>query len=88
MVSEMILLDTSILIDYFRKKDKTKSAFFQLSNGNQKFAVSSVTVYEIYTGAPADQVSSWNDFFKNMIVLPLDSPAALLAAGINDELKK
>lgn len=84
----MILLDTSILIDYFRKKDKTKSVFFQLSKSYHQFAVSTITVYEIYSGAPDEQIKVWDDFFAIMEILPFNSQTALLAARINIELKK
>ncbi len=84
----MIFLDTSILIDYFRKKDKAKSAYFHLSKNYRQFAVSAITIYEIYNGAPADQIKIWDDFFGGLTILPFESKIAFLAAGINSELKK
>ena len=84
----MILLDTSILIDYFRKKDKTKGTLFRLSKISQEFAVSTITQFEIYTGVPVDQIKEWDDFFKDVIIYPLDTPIALIAAKINSDLRK
>ena len=56
MAGELILLDTSILIDYFRKKNKRNSDFFQLVETKKYFfAVSVITEYEIYIGATNDQ---------------------------------
>jgi predicted nucleic acid-binding protein len=73
MADGIILLDTSILIEHFRKKDQTKTALFQITKANQRFAVSTVTQFEIYAGAFDDQIEFWNDFFQKMIVLPFDT---------------
>jgi tRNA(fMet)-specific endonuclease VapC len=50
VAEQIILLDTSVLIDFFRKKDKSKSYFYQLSDIATSFVVSSITHFEIYTG--------------------------------------
>lgn len=51
MEKKIVMVDTSILIDYFRKTDKTKSEWIQLVRQGYSFAISSITKYEIYTGA-------------------------------------
>jgi predicted nucleic acid-binding protein len=68
----MILLDTSVLIELFRTKDKAKTLFFQLSEKEEEFAVSSITHYEIYIGAHIEQVDFWKRFFYhiNLIFRP------------------
>jgi len=43
MENEVVLLDTSILIEYYRKKDKSKSVLFHLFQVYSIFAVSAVT---------------------------------------------
>ncbi len=44
MAGELILLDMSILIDYFRKKNKKNSDFYQLVVAKKyAFAVSVIT---------------------------------------------
>ena len=88
MADEIILLDTSILIEHFRKKDQTKTALFQITKANQRFAVSTVTQFEIYAGAFDDQIEFWNGFFQKMIILPFDTQTAITASKINFELKK
>ncbi len=67
---ELICLDTSILIDFFRKKDKTKSFFFELTKTYSQFAVSIITEYEILVGSNLDTNSFWEDFFEKVTVLP------------------
>jgi len=55
MARRIVLLDTSILIDYFRKKDKTKTMFYQLADDFDEYKISAVTEYEIYSGTNEDQ---------------------------------
>lgn len=84
----MILLDSSILIDFFRKKDKTKTTFFRLIDIYQSFAISSVTLYEIGIGAKSDDQKFWDNLFRNFIVLPFDGNAAKTAIKIRSDLKR
>jgi predicted nucleic acid-binding protein len=75
MENEIICLDTSVLIDYFRKKDKQKSVFFKLTTKYKLFAVSIVTEYEIMVGANSEKTDFWNQFFEKITVLPLNKSA-------------
>ena len=84
----MILLDTSILIDFYRKKDKSKSVLFQLEKGHHQLAISVITQFEIYKGAKEEKIQFWNDFFQRLVILPFNSETALLAATVDNELKK
>jgi tRNA(fMet)-specific endonuclease VapC len=79
MEGKIILLDTSILIDYFRKQDKNKSALVLLSDHFNSFCISSVTEYEIYTGATQSQVGFWESMLQKMLVIPFDNKAARLS---------
>ena len=62
MENKIILIDTSILIDLFRKTDKTNSALIALVKKGYTYCISSVTEYEIYTGASLVQSDFWDDF--------------------------
>ncbi|NIJ51705.1 type II toxin-antitoxin system VapC family toxin [Dyadobacter arcticus] len=88
MAEKILMLDTSVLIDYFRKTDKSKSRFVQLSKEFDQIAISSVTEFEIYTGATAAQRSFWNSLLFEVIVIPFDSIAAHCAAEIQHGLRK
>ena len=86
MAGELILLDTSILIDYFRKKNKRNSDFYQLVAANKyTYAVSVITEYEIYVGATEDQKEFWDLFFTQ---IEFDGQCAREAVEIQLELKK
>ena len=83
----MILLDTSILIEMFRVKDKTATFFYRLSNDHDDFAVSILTHYEIYRGSNDGQNTFWTNFLKNIKVLPFDISVSNEAIGIYKHLK-
>ncbi len=64
----MILLDSSVLIELFRKKDKEKTLFFKLSKKNIDFCISSITYYEISIGNRESHDKFWEkltEVFKN-----------------------
>lgn len=46
----MIVLDSSVLIDFFRKKNKEKTFFAGLSKQYKILSISSVTYYEVGIG--------------------------------------
>ena len=87
MENPIICLDTSVLIDYYRKKDKSKSLFFKLTKEYSVFAVSAITEYELYIGNSQEQNIFWNDFFSRIIVLPFDTKAVEQAVNIYKQLK-
>jgi len=88
MENTVICLDTSVLIDYYRKKEKSKSLFFQLTEKYSAFAVSAVTEYELYLGNSQEQNMFWDEFFSQITVLPFDTKAAKQAVAIYKQLKQ
>ncbi len=88
MQKEIICLDTSILIDFFRKTKKENSALYKLKQNNFVFAVSIVTEYEIYVGISEVQIKFWNKFFEEVTVLGFDKSANEEAIKIHNQLKR
>jgi len=88
MADNIVLIDTSILIEYFRKSDKTNSKLILLLRGGYKFHISSITEYEIYAGANLNQQSFWEELLEKTEVLPFDKQIAKVAVEINSELKR
>jgi predicted nucleic acid-binding protein len=88
MAGKIALVDTSLLIDFFRKTDKTNSKLMALFKGGYSFSISAVTEYEIYIGATSDQLLFWNDFLKQIEVLAFNASAVKSAVEINRLLKK
>lgn len=88
MAVKALMIDTSLLIDYFRKTDKSKARLVQLSQQFEHLAISSVTEFEVYSGATSSQLNFWNELLSEIIVLPFDSKAAHIAVDIQRDLKR
>ena len=88
MENKIVLVDTSILIDLFRKTDKTNSALIALVRNGYIFSISAVTEYEIYCGASLIQTNFWEDFLRKTEVLLFDKKVARIAVEINYDLKR
>ena len=88
MADKIVLVDTSILIDLFRKTDKANSTLIYLVRQGYTYTISAITEYEIYTGATLGQVDFWNSFLERIEVLPFDKAVAKVAVDINQQLKR
>ncbi len=88
MAERLILLDSSILIDFYRKSNKENSVWFQLLKDGHTFAISAVTKYEINAGATKSQLTYWNEIFNLVQVIPFDESCVDTAVDINESLKQ
>ncbi len=84
----MILVDTSVLIDYFRKSKKDTTFFVSLSERYDFFAISVVTKFEIYIGSNDLQKVFWDNVFENFTILPLTEECTDKAVEIQQELRR
>ena len=87
MADKLVLTDTSILID-FRKTDKGNSVLISLFDQGYEFTISAITLYEIYSGTTANQLTFWKSLLKRTNVLTLSEIVAQTAVDINNELKR
>lgn len=88
MESNLILIDTSILIDFFRKTDKENATLVKLTKQGYTYSISSITDYEIYTGAALGQIDFWTTFLNKIEVLPFTKETSAIAVTISQELKR
>jgi len=88
MADSIVLADTSILIDYFRKTDKANSKLIALFDQGYDFSISAITLYEIYSGATSVQLPFWTSVLARTKVLPFDQAVAQTAVDINNALKR
>ncbi len=88
MADKIILIDTTILIDYFRKTNKDNSVLISLFDNGYDFTISAITHYEIYSGTTVNQVTFWKSLLQRTKVLALDEIVAQNAVEINYELKR
>ncbi len=87
MAEKIILVDTTILIDYFRKTDKANSVWVTLFDQGYDFCISAITHYEIYSGATSAQLTFWKNVLDKTEVIPFDEKVAQVSVEINNELK-
>jgi predicted nucleic acid-binding protein len=84
----MILLDTSILIELFRKKEKDKTLFYSLAKSNKTLCISSITYYEIGIGNRKLHLDYWDKLSKNLKIIPFDKDCSDNAISIYLDLLK
>ncbi|HTB32240.1 MAG TPA: type II toxin-antitoxin system VapC family toxin [Bacteroidia bacterium] len=87
MADKIVLADTSVMIDYFRKTDKNKAQLITLALQGYSFCISAITEYEIYSGATPAQLPFWNELLEKVQVIPFDKAAVKTAVEINRRLK-
>lgn len=81
-----VLVDTSILIEFFRKKNRKKSVLYKLQ-GECDIYVSAITEFEFLAGIKEENIVSIKSFFGNLDVIDFDSRASVLASSIYKDLK-
>ena len=88
MENSDILIDTSIIIDYLRKVNKSKTEFWRVIN-EYNCAISTVTLYELYSGAKNDKQKKELDIILSFLeIIPFDISQAKYASDIFQTLKK
>ena len=87
-MENLVCLDSSVLIDFFRKKKSSTTLFFKLIQLNFTGFYIPVTVeFEIFYGANQLQLNFWNNLFSDFIVLPLTHQVNMIAISIAKDLK-
>ena len=87
MADNELMVDTTILIDYFRKTDKAKTRLVSHFKEYSLLYISSVTEFEVVNGATEKNLEFWNCLLQRFTVLDFDSKAARRAAEIVAQLK-
>ena len=87
MDKELICLDTSILIDYYRKQHKSKTKFLQLST-QYNFSISVIAKLDILAGINPEQKDFWKEVFQKIEVFPLMEKDVEIAAEIIQTLTR
>lgn len=86
MDNPKLLIDTSIIIDHFRKQDKSKTQLIQLYK-IYLLHISSVTVFELYNGASSiEKVKDIELLLKNVKIIDFTAKIAFEASKIYREL--
>ncbi len=83
---EVICLDSSVLIEYYRKGNKKESFLFDLA-GRYEFKIPAIVKYEIYKGDKNND-PFWGSIFGGIEILPFDDRSSIIAAQIYLDLRK
>ncbi len=84
-MEDLILLDSSVLIDYYRKTLKDKTFFFHISNQFSGYNISVITEYETLLGG---NEKFWKNLFSDFTIITYSSAINSYAIKIQQELKK
>lgn len=81
-----MLIDSSLIIDFLRRKDKSNSWFYSLISGKQQLFVSVITQAELYAGKSVwEGRRAQNELkliFSTLRILPLSEEIAISAGKI------
>ena len=81
------MVDSTILIEYFRKTDKANSKLVAHFKNYDQLYISSVTEFEVVNGATQSHLQFWDGMLPRFTILSFDSKTARQAAEIVAELK-
>ncbi|MCF8460255.1 MAG: type II toxin-antitoxin system VapC family toxin [Flavobacteriales bacterium] len=84
----MILLDTSVIIELFRKKNKDQTLFYAISKQEIQLGISAISHYEISVGNRELHSEFWGQIQKTITVIPFDESCSNAAANIYSDLRK
>ena len=86
MEDRRILIDTSVVIDHFRKKNKQRSLLYELSKENRLF-LSAISKFEFLVGAKLAQMRQTEEIIEGFDILSFNSNVAVVASDIAKKLK-
>lgn len=86
MEDRRILIDTSVVIDHFRKKNKHKSLLYELAKENILF-LSAISKFEFLVGAKLKQIRQTKEIIGGFYILSFNSHVADVASDIAKKLR-
>jgi predicted nucleic acid-binding protein len=73
------LVDSCLLIEYFRSKNKPATRLYRLIQDGRKMALSVVVLFEVFSGADAAQRDFWEDFLHGAVRLSFGERVPVLS---------
>ena len=86
MEDSRVLIDTSVVIDHFRKKNKQKSLLYELAKENILF-LSAISKFEFLVGAKRTQIRQTKEIIGGFYILSFNSHVADVASDIAKKLR-
>ena len=87
MENNLIVVDTDVIIDFFRDISPAAGVFSELISLN-KAALTAISVFELYAGIEgAKRLRQIENLVQELIILPLNTLEAAIAGRIYTQLK-
>ena len=87
MENRLIIVDTDVIIDFFRDKSPAANVFAELIS-LEKAAMTAISVFELYAGIEgAKRLTQIETLVQELIILPLNTLEAAIAGRIYTQLK-
>ncbi len=87
-MESIICLDSSTLINHYRKRIKTSTFFYKLTKTYQGFALPVTAHFEILAGSNPGQHAYWENVFSDLLLIPYQPYINETAVEIVRHLKK
>ncbi len=88
MEDRNILIDTSIIIEFLRKKDKRNTYLWKVKEGGFNCFISTITIFELYAGAITDRhKQDLEKLLRWIEIIPFTQEIAKRSAEIYKKLK-
>ena len=82
MENNGILVDTTILIDFLRKKNKDEALLWKFKEIYKNLLISSISVFELYAGAIDDRkINDVKSLLKWLYIIEFDEGIAEMAGN-------
>ena len=89
MENRRLLVDTSVIIEFLRKRDKKETILWKAKEKNCDCVVSAITVFELYPGAKTERhKKDLKILLKWMEIIPFTEKLAKKSAEIYLQLKE
>ncbi len=87
MVQGLILVDTTVIIDYLRSNNRLSTLFYKLVLSGNNLCISSITEFEVRRGITIMNADFTEKLLEPFEILPFDSDCAKKASEIYINLK-
>ncbi len=87
-MANIICIDSCILIEHFRAKDKTRTYFERIHREYDIHCIPSIAKYEVLAGVEDEHLGYWETEFSKMLFLPLTERAVRDARTIAVQLRR
>lgn len=83
-----ILIDTSILVGYLKRKEKENTVLYNLYYTCEEMCISAITVFEVFYGCDPEHAEDMMKLFQGFTIIPFDAEVARVASQEYHRLKR